>query len=338
MTSAQGNALRLMSLMLEQAVLEALLSDRSVVVLEVPANTPDEEARQARTRLVAELAEREETLANFEAQKMQLEASIETSRLRAERINDVLPGLQDRLERAKRLRAEQLISILELQDIERSVEVEETNLELIDAQIAEFNVQISGIEQQQITFLAQERAQAEERLTLVRGQIDELEQQQRALSRNLELRRMLSPETGTVQELVAYTVGGVISPGEVVMKIAPESFELEGEALILNQDRGFVRESLPTKIKLQAFPFTKYGFLEGEIGHISSDAVDDQRLGPVFSTTVTFDQREILVDGEMVKLTPGMVAQFEVQTGQKRVLEFLISPLLRYRDEALRER
>jgi hemolysin D len=147
-----------------------------------------------------------------------------------------------------------------------------------------------------------------------------------------------APIDGTVQELMVTTLGGVVTPAQELMKIVPANSLLEIQASVLNKDIGFVREGQRAAIKLDAFPFTKYGLIEGEIITISEDAKIDQDLGLVYLAKVAMAQDFIDVDGRNVNLAPGMRATVEVKTGTRKVIEFFLAPLLRYKQESIRER
>jgi len=114
--------------------------------------------------------------------------------------------------------------------------------------------------------------------------------------------------------------------------------ELEAVAKVQNKDAGFVSTQQDAVIKIDSFPFTRYGKIDGKVKSISRDAIQDEDLGLVYEVRATLDTSEIFADGRMVKLTPGMTASVEVKTGKRRIIEFLLSPVMKYGDEALRER
>ena len=122
------------------------------------------------------------------------------------------------------------------------------------------------------------------------------------------------------------------------MLIVPDEEILEVEALLENKDIGFVEEGQQVEVKIDAFPFTKYGTIDGELIDISNDAVMDEAKGLVFKTQVTLAQSVIQVSKRSVNLTPGMSVTVEVKTGKRRVIEFFLAPLLRYKQESIRER
>ena len=108
--------------------------------------------------------------------------------------------------------------------------------------------------------------------------------------------------------------------------------------MVLNKDVGFVTGGQTTEVKLDAFPFTKYGTIPGELIHVSRDAVKDEQRGLVFPAKVRLASTEIEVDGKWVPLQAGMSITAEIKTGKRRVIEYLLSPLQQYQSEALRER
>jgi hemolysin D len=154
-------------------------------------------------------------------------------------------------------------------------------------------------------------------------------------SRQLTLR---APVDGSVQQLIVHTVGGVVSAAQSLMLIVPEDDSVEVEGYIENRDIGFVRENQAAEVKIDAFDYTKYGTIRGRVTGLSKDAVEDEKRGPLFKVTVNLDKKSIGVDGTQIALTPGMSVKVEIKTGTRRVIEYVLSPLLRHRHESLNER
>ncbi len=107
---------------------------------------------------------------------------------------------------------------------------------------------------------------------------------------------------------------------------------------VLNRDIGFVAKGQSVEIKLETFPFTKYGLIPGVVQEVWRDAIQDDKQGLVYKTEITLLAFKILIGDTWVLLTPGMATQAEIKTGDRRVIEYFLSPFLRYRAEALRER
>ncbi|MBM4127312.1 MAG: HlyD family secretion protein [Nitrospira sp.] len=113
---------------------------------------------------------------------------------------------------------------------------------------------------------------------------------------------------------------------------------MEVDAQVENKDVGFVQEGQSVEIKIETFPFTLYGTVPGTVLTVSPDAVPIEKVGLVYPTRVSMDRSTIQVEGKPVNLSPGMAVTVEIKTGQRRVIEYLLSPLLKSVKESLRER
>lgn len=154
-------------------------------------------------------------------------------------------------------------------------------------------------------------------------------------SRLLTLR---APVAGTVQQLAVHTLGGVVQAAQPIMQIVPSGGPLEVEAFIDNRDKGFVHPGQRTAVKVDTFEFTKYGTLPGQVVHVSQDAIPDEKRGLIYAVKVLLDKTELDVNGQPTPITPGMSVSVEIKTGERRIIEYVLSPLLRHSHEALRER
>jgi hemolysin D len=153
-----------------------------------------------------------------------------------------------------------------------------------------------------------------------------------------KLMTLTAPVDGTVQQLAVHTVGGVVTPAQQLMVIVPKDNPIEVEAFVENKDIGFVNPGQEAVVKIETFPFTKYGTIEARITHVSNDAVSDEKRGLIFPARVNLQRATIQVENKTVNLSPGMAVTVEVKTAQRRVIEYFLSPLLQYKDESLRER
>lgn len=175
----------------------------------------------------------------------------------------------------------------------------------------------------------------------------------------IRLLTLTAPIDGVVEQLAIHTVGGVVTPAQSLLTIVPVESRLEIEANVSNQDIGFVRVGQPAEIKIDTFNFTRYGLLSGQVTSISQDAVlRDKPAGKAADTAngtsnassepkgqelsyvarVSLDKSSLPVDGKLVTLQPGMAVTVEIKTGSRTVMSYLLSPLLRSRQESLRER
>lgn len=139
--------------------------------------------------------------------------------------------------------------------------------------------------------------------------------------------RLVSSVDGTVQSLEVHTVGGVVEAAKPLMTVVPARGGLEVEVRILNKDVGFVRVGQEAAVKLEAFPFTRYGTIPGRVRSISRDAVQDKDLGLVYIATIALARSYIDTDGRRTGLAPGLAATVDVKTGTRRIISYLLSPL-----------
>ena len=152
------------------------------------------------------------------------------------------------------------------------------------------------------------------------------------------LQRLTSPIDGVVQQLAVHTVGGVVTPAQQLLMVVPQDHPVEVEAQVENKDVGFVKEGQPVEMKVETFQFTLYGTIPGSVLTVSDDAVPVEKVGLVYPTRVSMDRSMMQVEGKQVNLSPGMAVTVEIKTGQRRIIEYLLSPLLKSMKESLRER
>ncbi len=153
-----------------------------------------------------------------------------------------------------------------------------------------------------------------------------------------ELLKLTSPVDGTVQQLTVHTLGGVVPAAQPLMQIVPKQAIVEMEAFMENKDVGFVYAGQEAQVKVDAFEYTKYGTISAKVSHVSQDAIQDEKKGLIYSVRVVLMQPSINVAGRLVALSPGMSGSVEIKTGSRRVIEYVLAPLLQHGRESLRER
>jgi hemolysin D len=153
-----------------------------------------------------------------------------------------------------------------------------------------------------------------------------------------KLLRLNAPVSGTVQQLAVHTIGGVAPAAQPLMQIVPQEKHVIIEAFLENKDIGFVKDGQAAAIKLEAYDYTKFGTISGRVSHVSRDAIPDEKKGLLYSVKIALNNPNIVINGKSMPITPGMASSVEIKTGERRVIEYLISPLIQHQHEALRER
>jgi hemolysin D len=157
-------------------------------------------------------------------------------------------------------------------------------------------------------------------------------------TRRSSLQRLLSPVDGTISQLAVHTVGGMVEATKPIMVVVPSGDRLIVEAKVLNKDMGFVSVGQAVAVKLEAFPFTRFGTVPGVITSIGSDAVEDEKLGLVYTVRVKLERSTMARGDTTVALAPGMAATADIKTGRRSILSYLVSPIDEARLSAGRER
>ena len=147
-----------------------------------------------------------------------------------------------------------------------------------------------------------------------------------------------SPVRGTVKEIKHNTVGGVIQPGEDIMEIVPLTDTLLVEARIRPADIAFLRPGQPAKVKITAYDFSIYGGLDANVEQISADTIQDETGENFYRIRLRTDKRALVHQGKELPIIPGMTASVDILTGEKSVLDYLMKPILKAQDRAMRER
>ena len=147
-----------------------------------------------------------------------------------------------------------------------------------------------------------------------------------------------SPVDGTVKQLRVTTLGGVVSPGMALVEIVPKEDNLLVAAKVLPADIAFIHPDQRATVKLTAYDFSIYGGLAGTVEHISADSILDEDGQSYYLIRVRTNQKSLQNGGRDLPIMPGMVAQVDILTGKKTVMDYLLKPLLKAKQSALRER
>jgi len=266
------------------------------------------------------------------------QADLAATRNEVKKLETTLPLITRRTEALKSLVTKQLGSQQLWLELEEERVVQQQDLASQKNRIKQVEASIREAKQQRQALESEFRGQLLTRLSEVERRINQLEKERVKAAQRTKLQHMTTPVSGVVQQLAIHTIGGVVTPAQELMKIVPESENLEVEAWIFNKDIGFIQEGQAAEVKVETFPFTKYGTIDAEVIDVSNDAVTDEEKGLVYAARIMLEKSTIQVGERQVSLTPGMAVTVEVKTGKRRLIEYVMSPLLRYKAESLGER
>jgi hemolysin D len=324
-----------------------------------PADADALQISDERRFLESQVAEHRAKVGALDRQRQQKEAEVEATAATVAKFEAMIPVLQQRFEIRRNLTSQELGSKLQylemlqsLTEMRQELKVQQSNKRVAEAAAAA---------------IGEQRAQAVAEYR--RGLFDDLGkmiQKENGLAETLvkaeqkaKLQALKAPVDGTVQQLAVHTVGGVVTPSQELMMVVPANSRLEIEANIPNRDIGFIQAGQEAEIKVDTFNFTKYGLIHGRVLSLSQDSITRQKptdpakeksaststdssepLGQemVYQARISLDQTDMLIDGKSMQLSPGMAVTAEVKTGSRSVLSYLLSPILRFHQESMRER
>ena len=232
---------------------------------------------------------------------------------------------------------------------EQDRKAQTATIESLKAAIAQSEKRLAQVVSNYRSQLQNERVDTE-------GQYQKLTQELDKQNYKASLLMLKAPQAGIVKDIATHTRGTVVSPGTVLLTIVPHDEPLQAEIMVRNEDVGFVFPGQKVKVKLAAYPFQKYGMLEGTVTHLSADATESNQQpsaeapttarrsltqrGALFAyrALVTLETRALEREGTGYKLAPGMQVVAEINQGDRTVMEYLLSPVQRVASEAGRER
>ncbi len=275
----------------------------------------------------------------------QVDAEVEQRTAEIQSANAIVSSLQQTLPITRRL-AEDYKALLDQQYVPRHAYLEKQqalldqnrDMAVQQARVIELNASRKEAERRRQGILAQTRRAMLDLQQQSEQKAASLTQELRKAEQRDQLMSLTAPVDGTVQQLAIHTIGGVVTAAQPLMVVVPSDQPVEVEAMLENKDVGFVRDGQAVTVKVETFTFTKYGTVEGEVVSVSNDAIEDEKLGPIYSSRVRLLEDFILVRGQRVALSPGMAVTVEIKTDRRRVIDYFLSPLQQYTDESLRER
>jgi hemolysin D len=313
----------------------------------------------ARDQMAAQAAEQQAKLAAIDRQLAEKRADNSSVKATIAKLEASLPLLQKRAD----IRHEIMSSGYgnKIADLEAQQSVVEQKSELIVQRhhLDQTAEAVEALVSQRVQTEAEYRRTVLSDLTKAETQAAQLRQELRKATGKTELQRLTAPVDGTVQQLAVHTIGGVVTPAEQLMVIVPSNVKLEVEAIVENKDIGFVEKGQSAEIKIETFNFTRYGLLHGEVMRVSHDAVPMDRPATsapgstqssvasaqtqaperlAYVARISLDKATMHVGSKDIPLEPGEAVTVEIKTGQRRVLDFLLSPLQSYQHDGLRER
>lgn len=318
----------------QQTIVDGL-SGRTAI-FKAPAGTPADVAETQRRLVAAQLSTVDAEAAGLASARRSSLLDAQAAGAQAQAYDRMSPMLDKELDAMNELDAKGYAPGLKLLELQRQRKQEVGQRDVAAAQ------QARGVSDARK--LGQQMSQVHDQ-ALQTALTDLAHAQSDAMMRSEDLRkaqhrssvqRLVSPVDGTVQQLAIHTVGGVVQAVRPLMVIVPKG-SLVVEAHVVNRDAGFVEAGQKVAVKLEAYPYTRYGSVPGHIVSVSSDSIEDGYKDAYYVARIALDAVTITVDGKAVPLRPGLSATGDIRLGSRRIIDYLISPVTTKVTEAARE-
>ena len=343
---------------LDAEVARVLLSLDTNEAFHSPAGADPELAAQNRSQAQREIEKQLAAIEGFEADIAQKDAALTSNDAQIERAKLTIPLLEEKSETAKGLYDKKYGTRPPVLDSEQQLVEKRAELKTAETNVQQIQAERRSIQAKLAEAKAAYMADATDRRTKALLKISQFKEDITKARQRESYRRLVAPVDGTVQGLKIHTPGAVVTTADTLMTIVPDGTGIEVDCLVPNKDIGFVREGQDVEVKLEAFPFTRYGLVKGRVRKLGRDAATNPNAAPpgsmaqipqsgtsgappaelAYPAKVTLLQNWILVDGHPEEVRAGMRVSAEIKTGDRRVIEYILSPVMQAVKEAGRER
>jgi len=349
----------LVAALIDEMRLTAFLDGSAVAPFDTIAAASAFERSRAQAQLTAQVAMRASQLAGLEQEKVQRGADRLVLQQTVAKIEQTLPLVAKRASIRDQATAIGNTSVLADLEAQQLLVDTRSELEITRSKIVSLDAAIAGLDQKVLATDAEIRTTAMTELSKARDRRHSAEEALAKAARRAALQTLRAPISGTVQQMHIASIGAVVTPAQQLLSVVPNDERVEVEAVLENRDVGFVAAGQRVELKVDAFPFTRYGLLGGTVVSVdrdaeaapvsqsgtqgsqrAADAIDQvegsERLR--YTVHITLQGAALDVDGRPATLLPGMSVKAEILTGKRRIIDFLLAPLREHAHDAMRER
>lgn len=312
---------------------------------EKPLAFPQELAAEA-PRLIAEeenvyldkKARLENELRVLQNQASQREQEYQELLAKQDKLESVIEIMKREVEIKQGLYERRVLPEIEFLQLQRQLTESEGELAITRASVQRALAAKEEARERSGSAVAEFVSEASQQLAESRGELAVIEESLRGAADKVRRTELVSPVKGIINKLNITTIGAVVQPAADLVEIVPLEDTLLIEARIRPKDVAFLHPGQKAQVKITAYDFSVYGGLEGNLERISADTTEDEEGNRFFRVMIRTDKNYLGSDTEPLPIIPGMVASIDILTGEKTVLDYILKPIKKVRDEALRER
>jgi hemolysin D len=323
--------------LIEAARLRALIAGKET--FEFPEQVDPAYINLQRQLLIDQLKEYRARSEQVRLVMEQKQSGINSIKANIVRLEAIVPILEKRAQKFKQLLEQSYVSELQYLEVEEQRVTKVQELVMERHHVVQETAALTEAQRNHQAIQSEFKNKWQAELSAVETRATSLGNEVLKAGTRTRQQKLTAPIDGVVQQMAIHTIGGVVTPAQQLLVVAPNEGQIEVEAFVENKDIGFVEAGQVAEVKIDAFPFTRYGLIPGKVLHLSQDAVPVDKLGLMYTARISLQDSVMQIDnGKNVKLAPGMTVVVEIKTGSRRLIEYFLSPLLKGVKETARER
>ncbi|MGI2299860.1 HlyD family type I secretion periplasmic adaptor subunit [Candidatus Cardinium hertigii] len=326
---------------LARARYQALLSDQPLQHLFLPKGIEKTIADRTKAHVLGIWKEHQTMLQKFDAELATNRSEQIAYQTSIKCLQKLLCNIEKRLTSSRKLTQSNMMAKMEL--LAKEKEALETKLSLSTKQkeLKTLQIKADTLRKTKTSYIAQKKREWHDRFNEAASALLMAAQELAKAQDRGRLQTLQAPLGGLVQQVAVHTIGGIVQAAQTLMVIAPDNPPKQATIDIANQHIGFVEPGQLVAVKIESFPYSRYGTINGKIMSLSRDSVQKNGYHGqnelVFPAQIELEKDHIMVDGKPVVLTPGMKITAEIKIGKRRIIDYLLSPIRRYTSQACRE-
>ncbi|CTQ46805.1 HlyD family type I secretion periplasmic adaptor subunit [Roseibium aggregatum] len=280
----------------------------------------------------------ENELSVLENQASQREQEYQELLAKEQKLNAVIELMTREVEINQKLFERRVLPEIEFLRLQRQLRESEGELAITKASVQRALAAKEEARERSRSAISTFVSEARQQLAEARGELAVINESMKGAADRVRRTQLVSPVKGIINKLNITTIGAVVQPAADLVEIVPLEDTLLIEARIRPQDVAFLHPDQRAQVKITAYDFSVYGGLDGKLERISADTTEDEEGNRFFRVMIRTDKNYLGSDTNPLPIIPGMVASVDILTGKKTVLDYILKPIKKVRDEALRER
>ncbi len=276
-------------------------------------------------------------VAIIDAQISQKEKELMESRAKREELKNALDLIEKEIAITEPLTKNMVVSEVQFLQMKRQAAMIQGDFKATAHAIARIQDNIGELRKRRMEVVYEFRNKAKQELNSVTAEMQQIKESESVLADRVDRTIVRSPVNGTINQILVNTIGGVVKPGMDMLEIVPEDDMLMVEVKIKPSDIAYIYPGQSANVKFTAYDFSIYGGLKGKVKHVSANTITDEKDNSYYLVRIATDKNYLVKDGKPLDIMSGMTVDVDILTGKKTVMDFILKPILKVKQNALGE-